>query len=594
MSVTQAGKFKRLEPLSPLQMHNPNTTTIGSTEPSSPVARTVGNICNNFLFVFLLLATIILLLYHGTLSYPFCHLDDPMYVTNNQSVLSGLTLDGVKYAFTDTRGFYSPVTWLSLMLDATIGKGRSTTFHATNLWLHILNSFLFYLLSRRLLAGSAASLLGAILFCVHPLSVESFVWISERKGLLATAFVLGALLFQLEKPGRLGPLVIFLYVCSFLSKPSAVLLPVWSWLAIRNTSARSVSGGSANLLRKPWIIGLLSVFAVLLTVYAENNANAIKASIFTDPKIVGADIFAALGLNLSHFFVPLGLAPYYPRNSNHLFVHLVFGALAAVFLGRCLLSKGCTTLRRLAVYWTILTYLPSCGAISIGLHLTADRYLYLPMMGMIWLLIDVLHSSRQKLFSAVPLVPATLCLMSGAAIPISVNTANRWSNEESIWKHTTGVTESNYVARIMLGLTYSQNNRIDLAIIHFSEAAAINPRAYLPWYNLGECHMLAANVTRARECYEMAVLLEPNNPLVLRKLGLLYSNTNHPLLISNSEKMLRRAVCIEKGSLDSIDDLSRHYLRIGNLAKAARVYRLYSKSPQESGSRSIFDSLYIN
>jgi len=563
------------------QMRNFTTTAIMGFRRAGGLAGTtaVRNICDKSLFAFLLLAAITLILHHDILRHPFCHLDDPMYVTDNQAVLSGLTLDGVKHAFTDTYGFYHPVTWLSLMVDATIGKGRSTAFHATNLWFHILNSFLFYLLSKRLIASSAACLLGSVLFCVHPLSVESFVWISERKGIQATSFVLGALLLQLEKPYRIRPLVTFLYVCSFLSKPSGVLLPLWGWFAARNGVVRSGPFGGISGLQKPWLLTFLSAFAILLTIYSENDADAVKSSIFTDTWAVGADILVAAGINLCHFFAPVGLAPYYPRAASYSSAHLILGASAATFLLWCLISKGATPLRRLAVCWIVLTYIPACGAISIGLHLTADRYLYLPMLGIIWLLIDLLDSAQRRWLPGFPVVLTVLSMALGLAIPVSLRTANRWGSEETLWRHTIKVTSSNYMARIMLGLTYADANNITAAIDQFAEATRIKPSSRVAWQNLAESYLLATNVTAARECYEKIVLLDPDNPLALIKLGNIYSQSGDPELRDRAGKLLRRAVCLDSASLQALDDLSSYYMKHGHPKRAARVYRLYRRFP---------------
>jgi protein O-mannosyl-transferase len=131
-----------------------------------------------------------LLLYWPVVSYEFLDFDDPFYVTQNPYVLQGFTFEGIKWAFTSFEGLYHPVTWLSLMGDAHLFGAKPFAFHLTNVWLHIANVLLFYLLLNKLHVSPFWSFAGAGLFACHPVNTESVAWISERKGLLATGFFL--------------------------------------------------------------------------------------------------------------------------------------------------------------------------------------------------------------------------------------------------------------------------------------------------------------------------------------------------------------------------------------------------------------------
>ena len=136
-----------------------------------------------------------LLVYARTVGFGFVGLDDPGYVTANERVLAGLTVDGVLWAFTTSaQGNWHPLTWLSLMLDAELGGGSALLFHLTNVLLHLVNTLLLFQLFVRMTGGVWQSGLVALMFAVHPLHVESVAWISERKDVLCTLFWMLAML----------------------------------------------------------------------------------------------------------------------------------------------------------------------------------------------------------------------------------------------------------------------------------------------------------------------------------------------------------------------------------------------------------------
>lgn len=207
----------------------------------------------------LIICTLTFAVYQAVIRHSFLAYDDPFFVTENPYVRQGLTAEGMAWAATATLGFYHPITWLSLMLDATLFGVQPAAFHLTNLWLHIANIVLVFHFLHRATGDAGRSLVVAGLFAWHPINVETVAWISERKGLLATLFALLALIAYVRHAGRPSRSrmagVALAMLLSLLCKGTAVILPalclVLDYWPLQRLAGRE-SGEPMQAVRPNW------------------------------------------------------------------------------------------------------------------------------------------------------------------------------------------------------------------------------------------------------------------------------------------------------------------------------------------------------
>src|SRR2546425_197381 len=262
---------------------------------------------------------------HSLLAY-----DDPFFVTENAYVTQGLTRESFFWSWSATLGFYHPLTWLSLMLDATLFGIRPGAFHLTNLWLHLANTALLFYFLKRATGEAGKSLVVASLFAWHPINVETVAWIAERKGLLATLFALLALIAYVRyeekpSPGRMIAVALAMLL-SLLSKSMGVILPAvflvldyWPLKRLPVCEPASVEAArrtfwraGARLIAEKTPLFLLSAAFTFLTVRAEAKVGAVRSLEQFSIGDRGLSCISAIPLYLKHLFIPDGYAVYYP------------------------------------------------------------------------------------------------------------------------------------------------------------------------------------------------------------------------------------------------------------------------------------------
>ncbi|QJW99230.1 tetratricopeptide repeat protein [Frigoriglobus tundricola] len=429
----------------------------------------------------------------GVLGCEFVTYDDPMYVLTNPAVTGGLTADNVSWAWTGKFGLWHPLTWMSLQLDTELFGLNPARFHLTNLLLHCGNVLLVYGVLTSLTGARGPSAAVAALFAVHPLNVETVAWVSERKGLLSMFFGLiavGAYGAYVRAPGlaRYGVMV-GAYTLSLLAKPVFVSLPLLLLLLdywpLRRAGTAATGGRSWRQLagEKLPLVGLAVAIGVV-TIVAEDSVGALptSGSRSIESRLKNGAVSYAEYLRRAVY--PNDLAPFYPHPGRSLPSETAVGSALLLVALSVLAVRTRERLPYLLVGWSwfVVALLPMSGLIQVGGHAMADRYAYLPLIG---LLVAVCWGVR-ALTERSRWVPAGVAVLAvGASGFVARAQVEHWKTSEALWEHTLAVTARNHRAHFHLGKIRAEEGRTDDAIRHFRAGLEFHPRDEVANFLLG-------------------------------------------------------------------------------------------------------------
>lgn len=475
----------------------------------------------------------------GALRCGFVHFDDDQYVFENPSIAGGLTVEGVRWAF--TTGYvanWHPVTWLSHMLDMEFFGMDPKAHHAVNLWIHALNAVLLFGVLRRFTGRYGLSWWVAALWCVHPLRVESVVWVAERKDVLAMLFGLLALGAYGRQPAKTagvnapgcrkpitGMAAIF-FALSLMSKPMWVTLPFVLLLLDAWPLGRWEKGGARALVFEKWPLFLLAAVSCVVT-YAVQQQGGAMGPLDTYPigtRLVNAVVAYAEYVRLLVW--PSGLAVLYPYpGAGHSGGRILLSATVVLGLSAVAVAQG----RRrpwLAVgwLWFLGTLVPMIGLVQVGRQSWADRYTYLPHIGLLvalaWGVAEakdrwvgtprrgVRHDKKTDASARRPYLKSILATLTGVLV-LGLTVLSRrqtavWQSNESLFLHAISVTETNLLAHGNLGIYYGMRGQFEAAEFHLREVLRHNARDGGAWYALGNVYQFQGRKEEALEHYLQA------------------------------------------------------------------------------------------
>lgn len=433
---------------------------VGAAEGPAAIQRKF--LCHPGLSVHLLLSIALVgltvALYYPVIGYGFVSYDDDLFVTDNSMVKAGLTFPGLLWAFTNTTNFY-PLTWLSLMADATLfGGANPVGYHATNLVLHLANTLLVFYFCLRYLSSTSWSFLLAAIFATHPLNVETVAWISERKGLLAGFFWMLSIISygaysRHSKPWRYVLVIVF-FVGGMLSKPSLLMLPLVLFAFDLYWFRRAEP--LERLLAEKLPILLLCLFFLAGTFICEKQAGALAA--------VGPHSASYVAQKVSNSYWHLAASVFWPQHLTFFYPLPEKWALTSTLLGGVLLAGVVmSTLlwrspARAVVLWWALSLAPVCGLVQIGGHFTADRYAYIPLVGALLAAFFLLRGFKVQSFAStvtLVLVSAWACfLYQKARLQLPA-----WKDSLSLYSQAIRVNPDNQVALNNLAWEFVTNPR---------------------------------------------------------------------------------------------------------------------------------------
>jgi hypothetical protein len=486
----------------------------------------------------LLLIILTVALYYPVRTHPYVNYDDTVYVTDNVHVQNGLTWDTVTWAFTtDDAGNWHPLTWLSHALDVEMYDLTPGGHHQTSMLLHALNAALLFWVLLQATGYAGRSFMVAALFAVHPVNVESVVWIAERKTVLSMTFfllALGAWRWYAAKPHVLRYAgVAGLFALGLMAKPQIITFPfvllLWDYwplgrvafrsspFALRQKDSGERSGEKRTANSERRFLRLLVEKLPLLAIAAASAAITMKAQGASGAVLsLGAtplSIRLSNGLvsyvkYLMNAFWPLGLAPMYPHPGDSLRAWQVYGALLLLLtITLWVVERRGRPYLLVGWLWFLGTLVPMIGLVQVGRQAMADRYAYLPLIGIfIMVCWGVAEWTAEKRLPAALLPAVSIAVLLALGI-VARHQIGYWSDNVILWTHTIQVTPPNYVAQDNLGGALLARKRLDDAVVHFREAAAIHPVDPISAFNIGFYDQEHGDLYGAIEQYKKAIIL---------------------------------------------------------------------------------------
>jgi protein O-mannosyl-transferase len=445
------------------------------------------------LIIYFVLAVVTFAVFWQVNQFDFVNLDDDVYITDNSHIRSGIMPDGLHWAFCTTYAeFWHPLTWLSLIFDYQLYGLNAGGYHLTSLILHILSTLLLFRLFNRMTGTVWKSAFVAALFALHPLHVESVAWISERKDVLSTFFwmlTLSLYVYYTEKPAIIRYLlVLFSFALALMSKSMVVTLPLIIILLDYWPLGRFKSKKGNFLLwqlREKTIFFVLSGFFVIITLIAQQNT---AKTIFPLGSRL-ANSAVSFVIYLEKTFWPYNLTVFYPF-PEHIPLWQVLGSILLIIM----ISAPVVLMAKRLPYlftgwlWYIITILPVIGIIQVGNHAMADRYTYLPSVGIGVMLawgLPLLFQSENS--SKKILLPVSITAIAIMAV-LAWQQCGYWKNNISLYKHALLVTKNNELAHHNLATALSKEGKLHEAIDHYNEAIHINPYIAESYFNRGTAY----------------------------------------------------------------------------------------------------------
>ena len=494
-----------------------------------------------------------LLLFSRAVGHSFLDCDDPDYVTKNVHVQAGLTWAGVRWAFTsgDAANWF-PLTWLSHMLDWQLFGNDPHGHHATNIFWHALNAVMAFLALRRLTGAFWTSAASAALFAWHPLRVESVAWVAERKDVLSVFFgllTLWAYAKYADESKVRGPkskvfysLTLLAFAFGLMCKPMLVTLPclllLLDWWPLQRVSRFMFHVSCSetqsphdprliwHLMREKVPFFLLTIASCIITYHVQKAGNAVTESFGFGARLANAVVSVA-GY-LEKFFWPFNLAVGYPL-PNHWPVTTVAGAalLVLAITGLALWQWRGRPWLLTGWLWFLGMLVPVIGIVQVGLQAMADRYTYLPILGLqlalIWTLREAaLHSQARNLVPSAVAVVLVLCATR------TWNQLGVWQNSNTLYDHALAVTKDNYLAESYLATTLLNEGRFKEADLHFRRAMGIKPDYAAARHRLGVTLEKMGRTDEALATYMELLKIRPNYAAAHYNVGLILLNRNQP------------------------------------------------------------------
>jgi len=578
-----------------------------------------------------LLALVTLAVYGQVLSHDFLHYDDSIYVTENPTVQEGLSWEGLRWAFTTTyRSNWFPLTWLSHMLDCQLFGLDPAGHHFTNLLIHVLNTLLLFALLQRMTGAQRRSALVAALFAIHPLHVESVAWVAERKDVLSTFFALLATWFYAGYAQKAGGrrtqhrnygLALLFFAMGLMAKSMLVTLPFLFLLldywplrrfppapAPRRRKKRKQAEPRATPQSLVWEklpLFALTLGSAAITFTAQRSGGSVAA---LEQLSLWRRLDNAVVSYVAYVWktiVPKDLCAFYPFPATPQPLWQFAAALLLLAGVSYLAVWSWREHRYLAVgwLWYLGTLVPVIGLVQVGEQALADRYTYLPLIGLFIMLSWGAHDLLTRWKADARIFGALGLLLLAALAAPSVRQVAHWKNEKTLFQHAAAVTQGNFTAHNNLGNVFSEEGQHQQAIRHFEAALEIRPdypkahnnlaNAYLELgesdaalrhfelalelapesfqvhYNMARVLVRLDRLEEAAQHYSRAIELNPGLVPAYRSLGILLVQLGRP---QEAERYLREAIRLQPDDALAHHSLGDAYRKLGRTDAAIASY----------------------
>jgi len=556
-----------------------------------------------------------LAVYFPVRGFGFLDYDDDDYFFKNPHVLSGLTWPNIQWAFT-TGDFanWHPFTWLSLMLDATLFGPGPAAPHLTNVLLHAANSVLLFLLLLQMTGAIWRSGAVAMLFAVHPLHVESVAWVTERKDVLSGFFGLLSLLcyarYTMGKgesssssssksseegsspaapnPAEGGPssnlhplsspfywLAFCFLACGLMSKAMLVTLPCVMLLLDFWPLQRLNRANLQRLVIEKIPFFLLVAASSVVTFLVQRSGNAVMSltSFPMDARMGNA--FVSYARYLMKIFYPVRLVAIYPYPY---WLGLVVFLSFVLFAGLCVAAFA--TRQKFpwfltGWFWFAGMLVPVIGLVQVGDQSMADRYAYLPLVG---ILIVVVWGVGEFCLKHKPPRPAVLALAVIVFAACACRARNQvliWKDDETLFGYTLAVTKHNYAAEVDMGYWFAKNGQLKRALQHYENARQAAPTDPTALYNTGNTFARLGDWKDAITNYQRALQFATNQPPILNNLGLALAQDSQP---TQAIQYFREAVKLKPDYAEAHNNLGSLLFQQGDYVNAAKEFLAAAQS----------------
>lgn len=509
--------------------------------------------------------------------FDFVNFDDPDYAANNPHVRHGITPEGLKWAFTSGEASnWFPLTRLSHMLDGQLFGLRSGRHHLTNVLLHALAALLLFAFLHRSTRARWRSALVAFLFALHPLHVESVAWVAERKDVLSAFFWFLALWAYVRYAERLRLgrylLVLFSFCLGLMAKPMIITLP-FVLLLLDVWPLRRLAG--ARILWEKLPLFALSAAAAVTTYLVQRASGAVKV-LGTFP--LGLRIENALVtfiVYIAKMFLPTRLAVFYPYPPDLPVWQAVVAALAIAGIS-ALVLRSFRSHPYLAVgwLWYLGTLAPVIGLVQVGAQARADRYTYVPMIGLSIMLAWGAAEIPRRWPRSRPVLTALAAAACSCLVVLTWIQVHYWRNSEALFRHALEVTGENYVAQHNLGNALAGvPGRLPEAITHLEEALRIRPDSAEAHSDLGTAlAKIPGRLPQALTEYETAARMAPDSAILHNNLG--YALAKMPGRLPQAIAEYETALRIQPGYAEAHNNLGYALSEIpGRLTEAITEYQ---------------------
>lgn len=500
----------------------PSAPASGSVTASAPVSG-ASSASPSLASVWLVCAALFFgtfLLFSRALGNGFVNYDDPDYVTHNLHVRAGLSAETVKWAFTTTEfSYWHPLTWLSHALDWQLFGDKPAGHHAVSVFWHSLNAVLAFLVLRRLTGAFWSCALAAALFAWHPLRVESVAWIAERKDVLSLFFWLLALwgyagYAAQRRAGKTGAgayaLTLVAFAGGLMSKPTVVTLPcvllLLDFWPLRRLTWPLDKNALPLLLEKLPFFALVAA-AARLTLQAQTDVGTLSHALSFGARLANAAV--AVPRYLGKFFLPVRLAVLYPHPGYWPMAAVAVATLLViVFTGLALLAWRRRPWLTVGWLWFLGTLVPMSGLTQVGIQSMADRYTYIPMIGLVLALV---WTAREWVTPGTrPMWAAIAAIVLAGCAARTVDQLGVWKSSFTLFDHAIAVTDRNYLAYGNRGIAQLEAGHRAEGIEDYRQSLAINPDYPESNNNLGRELDLAGQSREALPYLRKAVALKPH------------------------------------------------------------------------------------
>lgn len=555
-----------------------------------------------------------LVLYNPVGRHPFINYDDDHYITENPQVCQGLHWNTIRWAFTTTtEANWHPLTWLSHELDWQLFHLNPAGHHYVNVLLHADNVCLLFWVLLQATGCVWRSWIVAALFALHPINVESVAWVSERKNLLSMLFFLVALAayrWYTQRPnaGRYG-LVAVLFALGLMAKPQVITFPfvllLWDYWPLRRTLSdqkKSSSSGVlpaysfSQLVAEKLPLFALSAASAVITLKAQASGGAVRSTLQLPVPVRLGNAVLSYARYLGKACWPAQLSIMYPYAGISVpILQVVSSFLLLTVVSACVIAAR----RRYLLVgwlWFLGTLVPMIGLVQVGAQAMADRYAYLPFIGLFLMVAwGTEEVARRQKWPAV--LPAVACLIALTALGVAARRQlGYWSNSIALWSHAIEVTGPNFQAQEHLASALAAEGRAQEAGVHFEAAVAIDPGNAKGNLNLAIYDQTQGKLQAAIEHYQSVLRLTSDAKLegeALSNLALAYRQSGN---YAQAESTYSAAVRVYAGNhntwfgmglleqkLEKYSEAANAFSRSAGLAPSAVDYLLLEKALQGCG-----------